>query len=546
MHLKRFIYYYFITCVFIFLLPFVSYGQSILDRKITVNHHQTTVVDLLNDISKKANFYFSYSSDVDDLDNLVSINLTNHSVREILDKLFQNNIEYKEVVGYIVLRATPNRFYLTIEENEEMDGYLEISGHVVDAYSRKGIQDVSIYDKRLLGATLTDENGRFRLKLKSDGLISLTASKKLYKDTTINLLSIVNVSKKTKKEYTYSVDTNNMNIIDDWLGRRLISSKMKNQSRNISEIISGIPIQTSILPGVGTHGSLSSQIVNNFSYNILGGYNAGVRGLEIAGLYNINKENVKYIQAAGLFNLTGGNVVGLSMAGLSNIVYRDLKGVQVASIYNIVKGNSYGIQLAGIANLTNENAKGLQIAGFVNRAKAMNGVHVALFNVADTLNGYAFNLLSFSRNGYKQLGIYLDENAITTVSYKTGNPKLYTKIIAGMNFFNQDRYYTYGVGVGHDFLFKNNISLSTEFDFQFVSSSKWNNTHLLDRLNILLNIPINSKINVFTGPSFNLYDLGQNNTAREEDFFSTNRIGMRSIGRDFKSWLGWSFGVTLF
>jgi hypothetical protein len=45
---------------------------------------------------------------------------------------------------------------------------------------------------------------------------------------------------------------------------------------------------------VGTHGKLSGQVTNNFSFNILGGYGAGVNGAEVGGLFNIDKKDVKY------------------------------------------------------------------------------------------------------------------------------------------------------------------------------------------------------------------------------------------------------------
>ena len=36
---------------------------------------------------------------------------------------------------------------------------------------------------------------------------------------------------------------------------------------------------------------------------MFGGYTAGVNGLEIGGLFNLNKKDVRYVQAAGLFNI---------------------------------------------------------------------------------------------------------------------------------------------------------------------------------------------------------------------------------------------------
>ncbi len=58
------------------------------------------------------------------------------------------------------------------------------------------------------------------------------------------------------------------------------------------------------------------------------GYTAGINGVELAGAFNINKTDVKYVQAAGLLNFTGGSVKGAQLAGLHNHV---LGNVEIVS-----------------------------------------------------------------------------------------------------------------------------------------------------------------------------------------------------------------------
>jgi hypothetical protein len=36
--------------------------------------------------------------------------------------------------------------------------------------------------------------------------------------------------------------------------------------------------------------------------NVIGGYTAGVDGLEMGGVFNINQKDVRYFQMAGVFN----------------------------------------------------------------------------------------------------------------------------------------------------------------------------------------------------------------------------------------------------
>jgi hypothetical protein len=204
-----------------------------------------------------------------------------------------------------------------------------------------------VFEKRLLVSTLTDGNGFFKIKLKAGGAITLTVSKEYYKDTTINFLSKVTVYN-NPHNYNYNPDIASTKAERNWLGRMFISSRVKIQSMNIGGFISGVPVQTSFVPGLGSHGLLSGQIVNKFSFNVLGGYNGGVNGLEIGGLFNMNKQDVKYVQVAGLFNVVGGNITGVQVAGITNTVYKSMNGVQMAGILNQVNENATGLQVAGL------------------------------------------------------------------------------------------------------------------------------------------------------------------------------------------------------
>jgi hypothetical protein len=94
------------------------------------------------------------------------------------------------------------------------------------------------------------------------------------------------------------------------MGKFLLSAKQKMQSINLRKFFTTRPFQLSLVPGISTQGKMSGQVVNNFSFNLLGGYTGGTNGLEVGGLFNIDKKDVKYLQAAGLFNIAGGKTKG--------------------------------------------------------------------------------------------------------------------------------------------------------------------------------------------------------------------------------------------
>lgn len=553
-----------------------AFAQSNLDRRVTVSVKQKQLGDLLTEIGKQGNFYFSYSSEAMHTDSLVTLSANSQPVRDVLNELFNNTVDYKETQGYVILRPAPNHLILTPENTDETENIFIISGYVTDEVSGKKLADASVYEPHLLVSTLTDRNGFFKLKLKASGTIALTVSKEYYRDTTINFLSKVNVQV-NGHDYQFGPALANGKTERSWFGRTFLSYKLKAQAVNIGGFISGVPVQTSFVPGLGSHGLMSGQIVNNFSLNVLGGYSAGVNGVEVGGLFNLNKQDAKYVQVGGLFNTVGGDFSGSQTAGLVNVVYKNFNGVQVGGLFNRVSDTVRGLQVggimntartvsglqvggivnhvnnkvngaqvAGIANIVGSTANGFQIAGVLNKARVLNGVHIAPVNIADTLNGCAIGLLTIAKNGYHQVGVYTDENYTTQAFFKTGNKALYTKLLGGINFTNADTYYSYGLGLGHEFEIGKQSILATEIGSELLSSPAWHNLHQLHRVSILVDLPISGKARVFFGPSVNLYDQEHNNTAAEQSAVVKNQIALTGIGRNFKMWAGWTVGFSMF
>jgi hypothetical protein len=226
-----------------------------------------------------------------------------------------------------------------------------VSGYVYDEQSGAAINEASIYEKTILASAMTNTEGFFKIKLKSgkNNTAELTVSKEYYEDTTIKIqprydqeVSItmmpieipgstevispedyltpdsLKVITDTAASANPPVITDSIKVQETGIGRFLLSGKQKIQSLNLKNFFATRPFQISVVPGLSTHGQLSSQVVNNFSLNIFGGYTAGTNGFEIGGLFNIDKKEVKYFQAAGLFNSVGGEVKGFQAAGINN------------------------------------------------------------------------------------------------------------------------------------------------------------------------------------------------------------------------------------
>jgi hypothetical protein len=552
-------------------------AQDNLNRTVALSVKQKKIAEILTIIGEKGKFYFSYSNDVIKTDSVVSMTSSGQTIKSLLDELFHGKVDYKESPGYIILRPTPYRLTLVPDTLAGPGNVYYISGYVYDDITGKKLYNASVYEKNSLASTLTDQNGYFQLKIKANGMITVNVSKELYRDTSINLLNNVNVSIKPR-EYYYSADAANSKSDRSWLGRMFLSSGQKIQNLNLGGYLSTVPVQASLIPSLGSHGMMSGQMVNNFSFNLLGGYNGGVNGVELGGLFNINKQDVKYLQAAGLFNIVGGNVKGVQLAavnnnvqksmeglqagGIFNMVKDSVKGVQLAGVFNHVNGNTKGFQaagiynytrknskgfsIAGIANVTGNEASGMQVAGIFNKARIIKGASFALVNIADTLDGYGIGLLNISRNGYTKIEVYSNEITTTNIAFKSGNAKLYSIISGGVNFTDKHTFYSYGFGLGHDFIFKNNFSLSAEGSTHLLLAKGWKNQNQINRVSALLNYKAGSKVSFFVGPSFNVYtNYGDHPGDSDIQQIIKNKPGLIDWGNRTKGWIGWSAGITI-
>lgn len=366
----------------IFVLTSVStHAQTLLNKTITLDIKKKPVTQVLKTIGAQGGFYFSYNSNIIGRDSLITLTVNNKTVKDILDIIFDGAYDYEETGKYIVLKKA-FAWYAT--------------GYVIDASTGEKIPDASVYEKQQFVSTLTNEQGYFRLKMKErPATTNLYISKSWYDDTMVVIRSgvvhdiTISISPKPFQLDSFVV-TQNTGVERTWFGRLFLSSKQRVQSVNLGKYFVDKPYQGSVIPGLSTHGSMGAQVVNKFSFNLIGGYTAGVNGFELGGVFNIVKQDVQYAQVGGVFNIVGGKVNGVQFAGVYNQVLEASKGWQCAGVCNFVNDSLTGIQVSGAYNHLWGAVKGSQIAGMANLAKGkMEGAQIAgSINYAnDTMNG---------------------------------------------------------------------------------------------------------------------------------------------------------------
>ncbi|MEP7374179.1 MAG: STN and carboxypeptidase regulatory-like domain-containing protein [Chitinophagaceae bacterium] len=587
-----------------------SSAQSILDRRVSFNANRQRLDDVLAIVSNKANFSFSYNSNILKRDSLVNLVIENKTVRQVLNLLFNGNYEYKESGNYVILRRVSLQLTTVTKTEPSKEKIYTISGYVVNSETGERLSNVSIYETNHLTSTLTDDNGNFTLKLKDKyQTSSLAVSRDAYEDTVVSIqpkydlqlviaiVPVVNEIIGSTPNKFEQVDTTGSAITNDstpviksaapdevektQMGKFLLTAKQKIRSLNMKKFFTEKPFQFSVIPGVSSQGKMSGQVVNNFSLNLFGGYTAGVNGLEIGGLFNLNKKDVRYLQAAGLFNIAGGSMTGLQIGGLQNTVLKNVKGLQASGINNFVKGNVNGLQVAGIGNISggtmngfqaagvfnyqNRNSngiqvagvgnigggevKGLQIGGVFNYAKKLKGVQIGLINIADTSDGYSIGLINVILKGYHKFSLYTNEVTNANAAFKTGSRRFYSILQAGTNAGKEgEKIFTFGYGLGTEMNIAKWLSVNPELGSQYVYLGTWDHLNLLNKLHLNLNIKFGKRFSVFGGPSFTAYYSEQIAAVGgyKYDLVPPSYHSFRLGSDKLRGWFGWNAGINLF
>jgi hypothetical protein len=423
-----------------------TYSQSLLNKTISLDVNRQRMDNVLEIISNKGNFYFSYNSNIIKRDSLISFSASNKSVKQILSQLFPGNFDFIESGNYIILKRKPLTLTLVANQDATEDKMYTITGQVLDEQSGAEVANASVYEKQRLVSALTNNSGYFKLKLKSRySTANLTVSKAFYKDTTVTIqpkfnqqltITIVpieneatiitvapedfnlpdtilfEVRKPSGTELYLYKRSDSVTVEKKGMGKFLLSAKQKVQTINLKNFFTTRPYQFSITPGLSTHGKLNSQVVSNISFNLLGGYAGGVNGVELGAVFNLDKKDVQFVQVAGVFNLVGGRMRGVQLAGVSNTVLDSVTGVQaagvanttgaklngaqLAGVYNHALDSVKGVQASGVANFANKNVEGAQIAGVINVSRrTVAGAQVAgVFNYAKKLKGVQVGLIN--------------------------------------------------------------------------------------------------------------------------------------------------------
>jgi hypothetical protein len=346
--------------------------QSLLKRKINFSAESERLEDVLLGIAQEGGFSFSYNPDFLPVDSLITLNVKNSSIKDILLVLLGSEMELKISGNHLViLRTKYSSSGGPIKKTSVIDGFIKNSSTGV------GIANAVVYDVSKLNSALSDDQGYFSLELTlREENVGLAIAKLDFEDTavvllnedqTLNLyltevLGNVEVSGTGTDGITKNSNVDNLKVV------KLVTPPANLSVSGNLNIYTYKFAQVSFLPFLGTNMRMSGTTQNKVSLNVLAGYSGGTNGVEIGGLFNINRHYAKGVQIAGLGNVVGSETIGAQIAGLFNTNLGEVKGLQIAGINNLVLDTIQGVQLAGISNIAIQNVNGFQISGISNVA----------------------------------------------------------------------------------------------------------------------------------------------------------------------------------
>jgi hypothetical protein len=359
-------------CVLILMLCTLSAQATdtpMLERTITITLKQERIDVALKKIAEQGGFVFSYNPSIIDARKIVNLSFVNETIREVLNELFDGAISYKERRKYVILtRAT--------EKESRV-----VKGYVVDDKTGERLKNVSVYDPITLSSAVTDSYGYFQMKVdKPTSDLILAVNRENYTDTIVAVASWRGLLKIPIKNSTQKIvtmtDSVRSKIKRFWNTKFLMNENLINISDTIYR-----KYQVSVFPYVGTNHKLSGNVINDYSFNIYGGYSLGVRVMEIGGTFNLVRGDVRGVQIAGSFNGVNGKVKGFQVAGgvnanrdsvrggqlgAVNVNWNSVRNFSAAGLLNITRNESYGMIMAGLGNVTMGEQKGAHVAGLFN------------------------------------------------------------------------------------------------------------------------------------------------------------------------------------
>jgi len=141
-----------------------SYGQSVLDKTVTIKLNQTPLADALDQIAASTGIRIMYTGNTIDNSLKITLKAKKEKLGDILKKvLVPNQLTYTEIEGSLVVKTAPK----PVEKTDVAPLSITVTGRVVDDKGQ-ALPSVSIKIKGTSNGTVTDVDGKFHIQVANE------------------------------------------------------------------------------------------------------------------------------------------------------------------------------------------------------------------------------------------------------------------------------------------------------------------------------------------------------------------------------------------
>lgn len=278
-----------------------------------------------------------------------------------------------------------------------------------------------------------------------------------------------------------------------------------------------------------------------------------VEGIAVSGILTITPASLSGVAVSGGANMSAYGASGVLVSGLGN-ASRSFEGVAVSGGFNLAAGLMQGIQVAGLFNVA-QPATGIQVAGLFNAARSATGLQVAPINMARRFEGVPVGLVNIYGNGRWQIDSWTDETGFISTGLRTGTREVYNTFAIGYQPFitGRDVYalsWTIGLSQPMGEVFERAGRLDgwmilRDFTISHIHDDAWFSDNMTRRYSYryLFGREVTPAFMLYAGPSLNML-TGRNEAL--DDFYPYSIVKTSRDDRQFRFWLGVSFGIQLF
>lgn len=157
--------------------------SAVKGQKISLNVQNEEISKVLNTIEKQSSYRFLFNSRLKDLQQGVSVNVTDEEITNILDHVFNGTtLVYKQLDNYLIAIRSSNP-----EEAE-----IRVFGHITNE-NGENLADVSVVEKGTSNGTITDNKGNFTITVRDSSILLVSAVGYLNQEIAVKGQATLNV-----------------------------------------------------------------------------------------------------------------------------------------------------------------------------------------------------------------------------------------------------------------------------------------------------------------------------------------------------------------